>query len=277
MTGELPEAGTPVSPASRAMVRYLRLAAVTLVAAALLLVLPVGSPLAVVPGLALALVLPGLALRDALGLQPSLTPVERALLVPVLSLAVVVLTGLVLQVVGVGLGRGSWAVALTVVTAAGLTAAALSPARGTAGGASPTVPRRGRERLRDLLGVGRHQREAASFAVAALALAAGLSVWSAQEHETGVTALTAVPIGGERRGSGPEVFVTFRNGEEQEVPYRLLVRRGDLVVVDEVVRLGAGESVQRRVPREDDQVRVEVFRQGSDVPLREVVIEEESL
>lgn len=71
---------------------------------------------AVAGGLLLAFALPGLALVDLMVRDRTLTPAERLTLGPALSLALVVIGGLVLFATGVDLSRQSW-VGLTVGTA----------------------------------------------------------------------------------------------------------------------------------------------------------------
>jgi uncharacterized membrane protein len=91
------------------------MAAMRLVIAAIVAVLPVVLEvpvLAVVGGLALALALPGLALAPR-----RVAGVERAVLVPTLSLAVVVLGGLALNAAGIRLGGPAWALVTGGVTA----------------------------------------------------------------------------------------------------------------------------------------------------------------
>jgi hypothetical protein len=74
------------------------------------------SVAAIAGGLLLAFVLPGLALTVTLFRGRTLTSVERTVLAPALSLAVVVVSGLVLHVLGVALDRYAWTIATTVVT-----------------------------------------------------------------------------------------------------------------------------------------------------------------
>ena len=79
------------------------------------------APLAVAGGLLLGLVLPGLALTAIVFRNRTLTAVERTVLAPALSLAVLVVSGLVLYVAGFGLDRTSW-----TLGAAGATLLALA-------------------------------------------------------------------------------------------------------------------------------------------------------
>jgi hypothetical protein len=64
--------------------------------------------LAVVGGIALVFALPGLAATSALFVRRALSPTERAVLIPALSLAAVVFGGLAMAAVGVPLTRTAW-------------------------------------------------------------------------------------------------------------------------------------------------------------------------
>jgi uncharacterized membrane protein len=73
-------------------------------------------PLRVVAGLPLVLVLPGLAVAQALRRRTAFASVEAWLLVPGLSLTVALLTGLIVYALGLRLTTGAWAAALGLVT-----------------------------------------------------------------------------------------------------------------------------------------------------------------
>ncbi|BCJ48554.1 hypothetical protein Asp14428_00290 [Actinoplanes sp. NBRC 14428] len=85
------------------------LAAATVLAAAGVLAGP--APLAVAGGLLLGFVLPGAALTGALLRGRTLTAVERTLLAPALSLATLVVGGLLVHLCRLPLNRWSWTVA----------------------------------------------------------------------------------------------------------------------------------------------------------------------
>jgi hypothetical protein len=99
------------------------LAVVTVASGAAVLAGP--GPLPVAGGLLLGFVLPGLALTDLLFRHRTLSAVERTVLAPALSLAVLVSSGLLLYVAGVELHRTSWALAAAGVTLAALAVAAV--------------------------------------------------------------------------------------------------------------------------------------------------------
>jgi hypothetical protein len=89
------------------------------------------APLAVTGGLLLALVLPGLGVTETLFRGRHLARVERTVLAPGLSLAVLVLAGLIIYVTGFTLDRVAWTSATVGVTLVGLFGATV-PARWTA-------------------------------------------------------------------------------------------------------------------------------------------------
>lgn len=90
------------------------IALVTVAAAAGVLVGP--SLTAIAGGLLLGFVLPGLALTELLFRRRTLSPVERTVLAPALSLATLIISGLLLYVAGVHLNRTSWTLAAGGVT-----------------------------------------------------------------------------------------------------------------------------------------------------------------
>ncbi len=89
-------------------------AVVTVASAAAALAGP--APLAAVGGLLLAFVLPGLALTAIIFRNRTLSAVERTVLAPALSLAVLVVSGLLLYVAGFRLDRTSWTLAVAGAT-----------------------------------------------------------------------------------------------------------------------------------------------------------------
>jgi len=89
-------------------------------------------PLAVAGGLLLGFVLPGAALTGALFRGRTLTSIERTTLAPALSMAVVIVAGLLLHVCGVALDRVSWTLATAGVTLLALAVPAVLPGRAVA-------------------------------------------------------------------------------------------------------------------------------------------------
>lgn len=97
-----------------ALLRRVVAGAVTVAAGAAVLVGP--GPAAIVGGLLLAFVLPGLALIGVFFRRRDLTTVERIVLTPALSMGTLIVAGLAVHVAGVRIDRVSWTVATAVVT-----------------------------------------------------------------------------------------------------------------------------------------------------------------
>jgi hypothetical protein len=110
------------------------LAGVTVAAAAGVLAGPPAA--AVAGGLLLGLALPGLALTATMFTGRALTAVERTVLAPALSLAVLALGGLVVYVSGYALDRVTWTVATAGVTVLALIVPAVPLPRPAAGKAA---------------------------------------------------------------------------------------------------------------------------------------------
>lgn len=89
-------------------------AVVTLLSGTFVLAGP--RPLAVVGGLLLGFVLPGLALTPALFHGRTLTPIERAMVAPAVSLAALVSSGLIIYTAGYALDKIAWTSATVLVT-----------------------------------------------------------------------------------------------------------------------------------------------------------------
>ena len=146
------------------------LAGVTVAAAAGVLVGP--SAVAVPGGLLLGLVLPGLAVTATLFRGRALTAVERTVLAPAVSLAVLVIGGLAINVSGFALDRTAW----TAVTAGIALLALIGPA--------VPLPRRGPQRA--------SAAAAKEAEIATLALAAKAAV-QASSREVGEQRVRIIP------------------------------------------------------------------------------------
>jgi hypothetical protein len=85
------------------------------------------KPLSVAGGLLLGFVLPGTALTGVLFRGRRLTPVERTVLAPALSMAVLIVAGLLIYLCRIDLDRLSWTVATAGVTLLALIVTALRP------------------------------------------------------------------------------------------------------------------------------------------------------
>lgn len=97
------------------------------------------TAVAVPAGILLAFALPGLALTAAAFRGRDLSTAERVILAPALSLALIVIGGLVLQAAGIGLERVSWTAATAGVTLVALVVAA-SPVRPRTAEPPPAEP-----------------------------------------------------------------------------------------------------------------------------------------
>ena len=86
------------------------------------------QPLALVGGLLLALILPGLAVTETVLRGRKLARVERVVLAPALSLAVLVLAGLIVYITGFRLEKVAWTSATVGVTLLGLFGATIPKA-----------------------------------------------------------------------------------------------------------------------------------------------------
>lgn len=94
-------------------------------------------PLMILGGLPLGLLLPGAALSTLLfGRRERLAPIERIMLIPVLSLGTLVLGGLLVFLAGAPLHRVTWLALSAGVTLAGLTAVVLREHKTPAGRAA---------------------------------------------------------------------------------------------------------------------------------------------
>jgi len=188
----------------------------------------------IVAGLALALVLPGLALVRALFAGRTLSRVEQVVLVPALSLAVIVIGGLLIFVTGIALTAASWGVVAGAVTVA----AALAP------GVSARIAARRHDgrfkesgRTSDSSGVvtgsagaprvSRSARVRWVAPVLACVLLLGAAGWISlssahrQERATAVTELSMLQTG---KGLDRAVSVDLTTHNAPDDTYRLVVR-----------------------------------------------------
>ncbi len=245
-------------------------------------VLTVPAVLAVPAGLALALVLPGLALRRALFPGRALSTVERLMLVPALSLAVLVLGGLALFALGLPLHRATWAgltggvtlVAWGAPAVVRLATGAAAPARrARVRPAGPAAPRT----------AGRLVVPAALLgAVAVLAGAAWLSVASARATDSAVPvlelsvvpALTAAGSSTVDLAAGTRSAIVAVGGNQHAAGWYLLRLSGpDGYTRGLGVDVVAGGTWSREltVPA-GERVTVALYRAGDTEPYRVVFL-----
>ncbi len=164
------------------------LAVVTAVSAAGVLAGP--APVQVVGGVLLAFALPGLAVTGILFRGRDLSAVERVLLAPALSLAVLIVSGLLMYAVGVELDRTAWTAATAGVTLLALFAGALPVLRRAA--LQPPPVGSAREPLDALAGTAA-RAAMASAAIATGSTTAGSTAAGSTTAGIGTTVLTVLP------------------------------------------------------------------------------------
>lgn len=229
-------------------------------------------PLSLPGGLLLAFLLPGYALNEAI-FRPrrrDIGVVERAVLVPSLSLAVLVLGGLVLWGAGGHLNRTSWtlvcAVSTLIATGAAYYRTLRAAAPETEPGPAPAVRAGIQDRLiRDVLPL-----------VLAVLLVAGAGVWSYADsvntYDVTVTTLSAQPPGPVDADGNRPVQVAATGLTAGEWTLVLSDPAGVEVDRQDVAPDGAGGwSGQVTVPG-DERVTVNLFRGQEAAAFRTLVI-----
>lgn len=200
----------------------------------------------------LVLVLPGYALFAAINAASAAAPTagvpqpsphaERVLLSLALSIALVVLGGLVLNVLPAGMTRNAWRLWLALVTVGLAVYAIVKRTRGMSGRAS-AVPRLPAPDSVSMLSL----RDFGMFAAAAivLGLALGLGgVGATERPRAPFTQFWAVP-----RADGSTVEVGIRNDEDRAISYHIYALSGDIILSDEGnIRLPPGETWQAQLP-----------------------------
>ncbi|MEU4622684.1 DUF1616 domain-containing protein [Actinoplanes sp. NPDC023801] len=232
-------------------------------------------PLSLPAGLLLAFVLPGVALNEAV-FRPGRRDIglaERAVLVPSLSLAVLVLGGLVLWSAGGHLNRASWTLVCAVTTLIATGTAYYRTLRAgdpdTAPQAAGTAPRTfTQERLiRDVLPL-----------TLAVLLVAGAGVWSYADsvdtYDVAVSSLSAQPPGPADPAGNRVVQMSATGLASADGPWRIVW------IGDAGAQLGTREIVpgsggvwtgQVTVPG-DERVTVNLFRGGDATAFRTLII-----
>jgi uncharacterized membrane protein len=217
-------------------------------------------------GLLLALVLPGLALTAVLFGTRRLSTVERLVLPPALSAAVLVLGGLALFAAGVPLGRVSWTAltaGVTVLASAGtLLQRRRQSVTETAMFGTVLVAERERMTARSAF----WRLVPLALAVLLVAGAAALAVRSTAAGHEPFTALSLVPA-----GDRPAVVVTVHCEEDGPVGYSLRVQGANGYQQTFVVTLQPGSTWSRTldVPR-TGTVTADLFKGTTAVPYRTV-------
>ncbi|MBO3738882.1 DUF1616 domain-containing protein [Actinoplanes flavus] len=232
--------------------------------------------LSVPGGLLLAFVLPGLAINDAL-FRPGrrdIGVVERTILVPALSLAVLVLGGLLLWGAGGSLNRTSWMLVCAVGTLIAIgvavyrthtaaTVAAAAPAK--AAGERRTISKQ--RLIRDVL----------PLALAGVMLA-GVGIWSfadsVQTYDVGVTSLSAAPPGAVDPAGNRSVQVTAAGLSASGGPYTMVVTgtSGEELSRHDITPDTDGDWTGRLTVPADERVTVDLFRAGDPTAIRTLII-----
>jgi len=268
--------------------------------AAVAAVLAGPAPAAVAGGLLLGLVLPGLAVTEALFRGRTLSAVERAVLAPALSLAVLVVAGLVVYVAGFALDRVAWTVATAGVTLLALIvpavplfrrtaqqsaaadaeiaelAAAAELAVAGAAGPAPVLPPLtpiSRPPKPPLGSIGR-QLIPMLLVLPVLGGAGWLSFTSSRHsYQTTVTALSAAPPGAADASGARTVTVSASGLIAADGPYRITVLGPDGTVTStRTVTVGAGGTWTAGLSVGPARTTVSLFRAADQRPYRTVIL-----
>jgi hypothetical protein len=228
----------------------------------------------------LGFVLPGLALTGLLFRRRTLTAVERTVLAPALSLAVLIVSGLILYVAGVRLDRTAWTLAAAGTTLAVLAADAVTgrlrpatedhQAGPPPGRFAPWAPKQ-RVTAAQLI----RQLTPMMLVVALLAGAGYLShLSSAHSYDVTVTTLSAVPPG-PADASGRRVVRLSASGlVAADGPYTVAVTDpAGTRLAERTVPVPDSGSWQAnlRLPAAD-RLTVSLFRAGDTVAYRTLLI-----
>lgn len=232
--------------------------------------------LSVPAGLVLAFVLPGYALTEAIfrAGRRDIGVVERSVLVPSLSLAVLVLGGLALWAAGGALNRTTWTLicGLTTLIAVGVAyhRTRRAPAPATGGSKAPAEPRYRitQERLvKDILPL--------TLAVLLLAVA---GVWSFADsvntYDVRVTSLSASEPGPVDAEGDRVVQVTAAGLEGVSGPYRMILTGtgGRELSRHDIAPSTDGDWTGRVTVPSDQRVTLNLFRGAEPDPFRTLII-----
>lgn len=229
--------------------------------------------LSVPGGLLLALVLPGLALLPAI-FRPGrrdLGRVERAVLVPSLSLAVVVLGGLALWTAGGHLNRTGWTLVCAVTT---LVAVGVAVHRSRH---APVPARPAAARPRWRLSQRRLIRDVLPLTLGVL-LVAGAGVWSYADsvgtYDVTVSTLSAGQPGQVDADGNRPVQVTASGLAPSGGPYRMVLSgtAGEDLGEQSVTPDTAGDWTGRLTVPGDERVTVDLFRGAERAAFRTLII-----
>ncbi len=219
-------------------------------------------------GLLLATVLPGWALSTALLHRIRISTVERLVLVPALSLAVLALGGIGMYTAGAKLDRASWTALTVGVTLVAAPIGYLRSRRSTAGASAAQVQARLRVVARAAVPL--------AIAVALLVGAGWLSVRSAlAQDDKPVTALSAVVTGTDPAGRRT-VLVDVTNGESGQTSFDVRVSGPNGYRSEVDARLGRTGHWTHTLDVPAGTVTIGLFRAGDASAYRTVFLEESS-
>ncbi|MEV8503451.1 hypothetical protein AB0368_01325 [Actinoplanes sp. NPDC051475] len=283
-----------------------------LTVAAAVAVLAGPKPLTVAGGLLLAFVLPGIAVTGALFSRRTLTAVERTVLAPALSMAVLVVAGLLIYLCRVPLDRLSWTLATGSLTLIALAVPLLLPKGALAAPAAteeqprPVGERRSRIDLtpRDATVMAEartivmsvvppeDEEQAAAdekaqrsrlvrqllplaLVLAVLGGASWLSFGTSREtYETTVTALSAAPSGPVDASGNRVVAVSASGLVASDGPYTLTVRgtAGTTPTRRVIAPAGDGTWSEQLTLPGDQRMTVGLYRAGDTAAFRTLYI-----
>ncbi|HET6529193.1 MAG TPA: hypothetical protein VFH03_01050 [Actinoplanes sp.] len=231
-------------------------------------------------GMLLGFVLPGLALTGLLFRRRTLTAVDRTVLAPALSRAVLIVSGLILYVAGVRLDRTAWTLAAAGTTLAVLAAGAVSgrlrPATEDQQPGPPPGPFAPWAPKQRVTAAPLARQLAPMMLVLALLAGAGYlsHLSSAYSYDVTVTTLSAVPPG-PADGSGRRVVRLSASGLlAEDGPYTVAVTGPDGTrLAERTVPVPDSGSWQAnlRLPAAD-RLTVRLFRAGDTVAYRTLLI-----
>jgi hypothetical protein len=257
------------------------LAGVTAVAGVAVVTGP--RPVAIAAGLLLGFVLPGLALTAALFRGRVLARVEWAMLAPALSLAVLVVAGLVAYLAGQGLDRPVWTAATAGVTLVALivpgvplprrpepTAVPLKAGeRRATAGSPPPLRAAGPVPVRRLA----RQLIPMVVVVAMLGAAAWLSLTSAQRsYGVTVTTLSAAPPGAVDDAGRRAIAVTATGLVPADGPYTVVVTAPDGTETERRTVVPTGGTWSGTLFVGPDRTTIGLYRTGDTTAYRAVYI-----
>lgn len=223
-------------------------------------------------GLTLAFVLPGVAIVAALFPNPTLTNVERCVLVPATSIGSLVLSGLIMHMMGIKLTPTSWstATALVAVSCAAVAAIRIQGASVVAASRDESIPSTQRPFRRyqsgPLIGL--------ALSVIVLVVASTWSMHSAKAHNVaGFTTLWAINKNNKNDRTRQSVEIGVRNEEGSPVHYNLRVDKTSQPEQNFSFGLADGQTWSSDLQDPPgERVTVQLFKNGESGAYRSVFV-----